>query len=181
LCLACGNCVVACPSKAIDLPSFCDTQIFAQIQAALAANQNDKPVLVFACRWSGYAAMELAGARRMTYPATVRVIELPCSARLDPLHVLCAFHNGAENVMLALCPPNECHFSNGNASAESRIGILRAQLAAHGVDPQRLYIARMMGDDAEAWVRAIQHVNEKNFFSLGSRMDVMQVNERRHA
>jgi heterodisulfide reductase subunit A len=173
LCLACGNCVVACPSKAITMPNPSDAQIFAQIDAALCRQVNrytstqegDLPVhsstclpvyLIFACQWSGFAAMELAGARRMQYPTNVRVIELPCSARLDPLHVLYALVNGAERVLVALCPPDECHFGDGNRYAEARIENLRAQLAAHGIDPQRVQIARMTGDDASAWVRMME-------------------------
>jgi heterodisulfide reductase subunit A len=164
LCLACGNCVVACPSKAIDLPNARDAQIFAQIDAVL---RNDDSVtlsprhpvtLVFGCTWSGHAAMELAGARRMNYSANVRVIELPCSARLDPLHVLYALVHGAEKVLLALCPPDECHFGNGNRYAEMRIENLRAQLAANGIDPQRVAYARMMGDDAKAWVKMVRQI-----------------------
>ena len=156
LCQSCGNCVVACPSKAIDLPGASDAQIFAQIDAALAARHTGTaPVLVFGCQWSGFAAMELAGARRLHYPVQTRAIELPCSARLDPLHVLYAFYNGAARVVLALCPPDECHFGSGNRYAEARIERLRAELAAHGIAPQRLRIARMMGDDAQAWVRAV--------------------------
>ncbi len=156
LCQFCGNCVVACPSKAIDLPGASDAQIFAQIDAALAARHDGAvPVLAFGCQWSGFAAMELAGARRIHYSAHVRTIELPCSARLDPLHVLYSFFNGAERVVLALCPPNECHFGSGNRDAEARIENLRAELGAHGIDPARLRIARMMGDDAHAWVHAV--------------------------
>ena len=102
----------------------------------------------------------------MIYPTNVRVVELPCSARLDPLHVLSALHNGADKVMLALCPPNECHFSNGNAYAESRMENLRAQLAAHGIDPARLQIAPMMGDDADAWVRAITRAEGNHISSI---------------
>lgn len=154
LCLACGNCVVACPSKAIDLPNSNDAQIFAQLDAVL---DSEKPItLVFGCAWSGYAAMELAGARRMNYSADVRVIELPCSARLDPLHVLYALVHGAEKVLLALCPPDECHFANSNRYAEMRIENLRAQLAGHGIDPQRVKYARMAGDDASAWIKMVQ-------------------------
>ncbi len=156
LCLGCGNCVIACPSKAIDLPAASDRMIFSQIETALAARQNGQgPVLVFACRWSGIAAMELAGARELAYPASVRAIELPCSARLDPIHVLYAFYCGARVVLLALCPPNECHYGNGNHAAEERIETLRSQLALHGIDPRRLQVARMMGDDAGAWVKAV--------------------------
>jgi heterodisulfide reductase subunit A2 len=162
LCQSCGNCVVACPSKAIDLPGSSDAQIFAQMDAALAARHNGSaPVLVFGCHWSGFAAMELAGARGLRYPAQTRAIELPCSARLDPLHVLYALCNGAAAVVLALCPPAECHFGSGNRHAEARVEKLRAELALHGIAPQRLRIARMMGDDAQAWVRAVaQSANE---------------------
>lgn len=161
LCQSCGNCVVECPSKAIDLPGASDAQIYAQIEAALAARQDGTaPVLVFGCQWSGFAAMELAGARGLKYPTQVRAIELPCSARLDPLHVLYAFYSGAERVVLALCPPNECHFGSGNRYAEARIETLRGELAAHGIDPQRLRIARMMGDDAPAWVRAVDEASD---------------------
>jgi heterodisulfide reductase subunit A len=156
LCTACGSCVAACPSKAIDLPGASDRQIFAQIDAALAGlAQGERRILAFGCAWSGFASMELAGARRLQYPAAVRTIELPCSARLDPLHVLYAFLNGADGVMLALCPPDECHYGNGNRRAEERVTHLREQLAANGIDPRRLGLVRITGDDADGWVRAV--------------------------
>lgn len=154
-CLACGNCVVACPSRAIDLPNARDAQIFAQIDAVLGEQKDRQVSLVFGCAWSGFAAMELAGARRMQYSAQVRVIDLPCSARLSPVHVLYALLNGAQNVLLALCPPDECHYGNGNRFAEMRIENLRAQLAARRIDPQRVRYVRLMGDDAPAWVNAV--------------------------
>lgn len=153
-CSACGNCLATCPSKAIEMPQWSDRQLLAQIDAALTPDEDAGPhSLVFACRWSGFAAMELAGARRMLYPAGVRVIELPCSARLDARHVLYAFLNGAEWVTLALCPPGECHLGNGNAQAEERIQALRTQLAQWGFEPQRVRLARVKGDDATGWVR----------------------------
>jgi heterodisulfide reductase subunit A-like polyferredoxin/coenzyme F420-reducing hydrogenase delta subunit len=174
-CLACGNCVVACPSHAIELPGSSDAQIFAQIDAALGKQADsetsgqvtDLPVspsphspvsLIFGCAWSGYAAMELAGARGLEYSAQVRVIELPCSARLSPLHVLYALLNGAAYVLLALCPPDECHFVNGNRFAEMRIENLRAQLVVHGIDPQRVRSVRLTADDARAWVEAVRQI-----------------------
>lgn len=159
LCLACGNCLAACPAKAITLPGAEDAQILAQIDAALEHKRGEESrILVFGCTWSGYAAMELAGARRMAYSARVRTIELPCSARLDPMHVLYALLNGADRVLLALCPPDECHYGNGNRYAEMRIEKLRAALAAHGIDPARVSLARILADDAEAWTRAVSRV-----------------------
>lgn len=164
LCLACGNCAAACPTKAIEMPAASDAMIFAQIEAAMpvhgdagtARQVEPLPVLIFACQWSGFAAMELAGARRLKYPANVRVIELPCSARLDPMHVLYGFLCGAEKIVLALCPPDDCHFGSGNRYAEARVERMRAELASRGIDPRRLQVARMMGDDPGAWVKAVE-------------------------
>lgn len=184
LCLACGNCVPACPPKAIDLPSATDEMIFAQIEAALGAGARkgrhgnaenftvlpSPRVVVFACQWSGVAAMELAGARRIKYSSNVRVVELPCSARLDSIHVLYALLNGAESVMLALCPPQECHFSTGNRYAEARIERLRAELTAHGLDPKKLQIARMMGDDPGAWVSAVERCRLEDNLPMRARL-----------
>jgi hypothetical protein len=39
-----------------------------------------------------------------------------------------------------------------------RIENLRAQLAANGIDPQRVAYARMMGDDAKAWVKMVRQI-----------------------
>lgn len=166
-CLGCGSCLVACPSKAISMPQSTDLQLLAQIDAALTRNGDARPhSLIFACHWSGFAAMELAGARRMQYSVNVRVIELPCSARLDPRHVLYAFLNGAERVTLALCPPGECHFGNGNTQAASRIQALRLQMSAWGFDRERLQVLRLKGDDAETWVKVTKAADQPVFHSM---------------
>jgi F420-non-reducing hydrogenase iron-sulfur subunit len=58
-------------------------------------------IVAFCCRHCAYAAADLAGGLRMTYPATVRVFELPCTGRLDVLHVLHTFEDGADGVIVA--------------------------------------------------------------------------------
>jgi coenzyme F420-reducing hydrogenase delta subunit len=157
LCSGCGNCVVACPSKAIDLPVNSDAQVFAQIDAALASKpENGQPrILVFGCEWSSHAAAELAGARRLSYPAEVRLIRMGCSARFDPIHVLWAFLNGADGVFLGACPPGDCHYVNGNLYAQERIDTLRDQLSASGFDPRRLRLEWIVPDDPQDFVRKI--------------------------
>jgi heterodisulfide reductase subunit A len=157
LCSGCGNCVVACPSKAIALPLSGDAQIFAQIDAALASKaENSQPlILVFGCEWSGHAAAELAGARRLSYPAEVRLIRLGCSTRFDPAFALWAFLNGADGVFLGACPPGECHYVNGNRFAQERIDTLRQQLTASGFDARRLSLAWITPDDPQDFVGKI--------------------------
>lgn len=156
LCKGCGNCVTACPSKAITLQSSTDRQFLAQISAALAGPRNGQPrVLGLLCQWSGYAAADLAGARHLQYPSNVRLIQVGCSARFDPHHILWAFLSGADGVFLGACEPGECHYVLGNQYAESRIKGLREMLNAAGFDARRVQLAWLKPDEPEEFVTAI--------------------------
>jgi len=156
LCKGCGNCVTACPSKAITLQSSTDHQFLAQISAALAGPQNGEPrILGLLCQWSGYAAADLAGARHLQYPSSVRLIQGGCSARFDPHHILWAFLNGADGVFLGACEPGECHYVLGNQYAESRIKGLREMLSVVGFDARRVQLAWLKPDEPEEFVTAI--------------------------
>ncbi len=149
-CIGCGNCVVVCPVKAITLPGWDNHEIPAQIAAALQTRQNGGPkIIALACEWSAYGAADMAGSRRIPYPANVRILRMNCSARFDPYHILWAFISGADGVFLGACPPGECHYGTGNLYAQERIEKLRTELKAHGVDPRRLRLEFLTVDDGK--------------------------------
>jgi F420-non-reducing hydrogenase iron-sulfur subunit len=58
-------------------------------------------IVAFCCHYCAYAAADLAGSLRLEYPASVKVIGLPCSGKVDVLYVLRAFEDGADGVMVA--------------------------------------------------------------------------------
>ena len=58
-------------------------------------------IVAFCCHYCAYAAADLAGSMRLEYPSSIKVIELPCSGKLDVLYVLRAFEDGADGVMVA--------------------------------------------------------------------------------
>jgi coenzyme F420-reducing hydrogenase delta subunit len=66
------------------------------------ANHNfDPEIVAFCCHYCAYAAADLAGSMRLEYPASIKVIELPCTGKLDVQYVLRAFEDGADGVMVA--------------------------------------------------------------------------------
>ncbi len=67
----------------------------------MSSNGFKPDIIAFCCRQCAYAAADLAGSMRLDYPAAVKVVELPCTGKLDILYVLRAFEDGADGVMVA--------------------------------------------------------------------------------
>jgi len=157
LCKGCGLCAPTCLVKAISLQGSSDPQLMAQIKALLSSEQDrSKPLILgLFCEWSAYAAAELAGARRLQYPPHLRIIPLRCAGRIDPYHILWAFLNGADGVLVGGCPPGKCHYVNGNQQAEKRVAKLIDALAARGFEIDRLRLKWFQPDDASAFVEEI--------------------------
>ena len=64
-------------------------------------NKEFRPKIVaFCCNWCSYAGADLAGSSRLTYPADVKIIRVPCSCRVNPMFILRAFERGADGVIL---------------------------------------------------------------------------------
>jgi heterodisulfide reductase subunit A len=162
-CVGCGNCVVVCPVKAISLPGWDALEIPAQISAALderGFKEGQPKVLCLACEWSAYGAAESAGHREIAAPDNFRVLRLNCSARFDPFHILWAFLNGADGVLLGACAPGECHYGLGNLYARERVAALQAELERHGIDPCRLQLEYFSVQDGEKFARVANHFEQ---------------------
>ena len=100
-------------------------------------------IIVFACHYCAYAAADLAGSMRLQYPANIRMIKLPCTGKLEVIHVLKAIEAGADGVYAAGCLEGQCHFLEGNLWARRRIAHARTLLTEVGVDPERVDMFNM--------------------------------------
>ena len=58
-------------------------------------------ILAFACHYCAFAAADLAGVMRLSYPTTVKIIRLPCTGKLDAYYVLRALERGVDGVFVA--------------------------------------------------------------------------------
>ena len=58
-------------------------------------------IVTFACNWCAYSAADLAGSMRLEYSPNVRIVKLMCTGKVDTLHLLKAFEDGADTVFVA--------------------------------------------------------------------------------
>lgn len=118
-------------------------------------------IIVFACNWCSYAAMDLAGTSRMTYPPNLRVIRVMCSGRVDPQFILKAFEEGASGVLVAGCHPGDCHYMEGNYKALRRITILKQMLESMGIEKERLRLEWISSSEGEKFRKVAQEMVER--------------------
>ncbi len=72
------------------------------IETPQAAPSGWEPnILALACTYCAFAAADLAGVMRLPYAPNVKIIRLPCTGKLDHIHVLRAFERGIDGLFAA--------------------------------------------------------------------------------
>jgi heterodisulfide reductase subunit A len=141
-CIGCGLCAAECPMGAMQLRHYKDDQIVPMVNSLFEEEKttvSEEPSIVcFACRWCAYAAADTAGVMRLQYPCNVRLILVPCSGRVDAIHILTAFARGAGGVMVAGCLKDGCHYIDGNIKAERRVDAMKKALDVMGIGGERI-------------------------------------------
>ena len=167
-CKGCGVCAAECPMGAMQLVNFTDEQIVAAIEAlfepkklASSSGAFEPLVLCFACQWCSYGAADLAGVSRIQYPPNVRILRVPCSGRVDVLHVLKAFQSGADGVIITGCHVGDCHYIDGNVKAKDRVDALKKSLGALGIDSRRLEIGFASSSEGQKFATMMTDFTEK--------------------
>jgi coenzyme F420-reducing hydrogenase delta subunit len=64
-------------------------------------DNNTPEIIAFCCHYCAYAAADLAGSMRLDYPVSIKVVEMPCSGKVDPIYILQALEDGADGVLVA--------------------------------------------------------------------------------
>lgn len=103
-----------------------------------------EPVIVaFCCHYCAYTAADMAGTMRLNYPTNVKIVRVPCSGKVDTIHMMKALEKGADGVLVAGCLDGDCHFKNGNTKAAKRVAFVQKLLEEIGIEPQRLAMVTM--------------------------------------
>ena len=98
---------------------------------------------------------------RLSYPDTIRILRLPCTGRVDVIHMLRAFQKGADGVYVAGCLEGECHFLTGNLRARRRVEYAKKILDEVGVGGERLEMYNIAASDGPRFAAVAKEMHEK--------------------
>ncbi len=75
---------------------------------------------------------------RLKCPTSFRIVRLPCTGKLDIIHILRAFEKGIDGVYVVGCMEGECHFNSGNFRARKKVEQAASLLEEIGVGGERV-------------------------------------------
>ncbi len=101
-------------------------------------NDFEPKIVAYCCNFCAFAAADLAGAMRLQYPVNVRIIRLPCTGKVDAIHLMKAFEDGADGVFVAGCLEGQCHYLEGNLRAKKRVTYVKRLLTEVQIEPERV-------------------------------------------
>jgi len=100
---------------------------------------------------------------RLQYPPEIKIIMMPCTGRVDILHLLKAFEGGADMVFVAGCLEGECHYLSGNIQARKRVTKLKKDFEQMGFEPERLEMYNLSSSEGPRFAAIAQEVAEQAF------------------
>jgi len=101
-------------------------------------SQRRPKVVGFCCERHGVDAMVLSTRTGKSFDVSVRLVQVPCSGRVDGIHILKALEDGADAVFVLGCLEKNCYYDTGSIEGRKRVNYVKSTLAEVGVEPERV-------------------------------------------
>ncbi|MGE5505722.1 MAG: FAD-dependent oxidoreductase [Actinomycetota bacterium] len=142
-CRRCGTCMGACPVRTISFDNYSVDMLSTMIKSVKIPDEfSGKPrILILACENDAIPSLDMAGIKRNTWSAHVRVIPVRCLGSVSLLCISDALSVGYDGVMLMGCKPGDeyqCHFVKGSAMAAERLSKVGDTLKSMMLEPERV-------------------------------------------
>ena len=98
---------------------------------------------------------------RLQYPSNIKVISVPCTGRVDVIHLLNAIEEGADGVYVAGCLEGDCHYVSGNLKARKRVGRVKEILTELGLEEERVEMYNLSAAQGPRFAEIAREMTEK--------------------
>ncbi len=120
-----------------------------------------KPKVVgFCCERHGMDAAVLSARSGRQYDASVRLVQVPCSGRVDGLHILKALEEGADCVFVLGCLEKNCYYDTGSIEGRKRVEYVKQMLSETGVEKERVEMFNAASTNVWAFPQIVEKMVE---------------------
>ena len=98
---------------------------------------------------------------RLQYPPDIKLLLLPCTGRVDIIHLLKAFEGGADLVFVLGCLEGECHYLKGNIRARKRVNKVKKDFEAMGLEPERIEMFNLSSSEGPRFAAIAREMVER--------------------
>ena len=111
-----------------------------------------KPKIIgFCCERHGMDAAVLSARSGRQIDASVRLVQVPCTGRVDGIHLLKAFEDGADAVFVLGCLEKNCYYDTGSIEGRKRVNYVKQMLSEVGIESERLEMFNAASTNAWAY------------------------------
>jgi coenzyme F420-reducing hydrogenase delta subunit len=98
---------------------------------------------------------------RLQYPSNIKIVLLPCTGKVDLIHLLRAFEKGADGAYVVGCLEGDCHFNSGNLRARKRVEQAQNILEKIGIGGERVQMYNLSSSEAPRFVQVAKEMTER--------------------
>jgi coenzyme F420-reducing hydrogenase delta subunit len=98
---------------------------------------------------------------RLTYPTNVKIVKVPCTGRVDIIHILKAFESGTDGVCLVGCLEGDCHYLKGNLRARKRVEYVKQLLDECGIGGERVAMFNLSSAQGQRFAEIAREMTAK--------------------
>ena len=98
---------------------------------------------------------------RLSYPPNIKVLQVPCTGRVDIIHLLNAIDDGADGVYVAGCLEGECHYKTGNLRTRKKVEYVKKLLEEIGIEPERVEMYNLSSAMGGRFAEIVEEMTEK--------------------
>ncbi len=97
---------------------------------------------------------------RLTYPTGIKIIRVPCTGKVDVIHLLRSLEKGADGAYVVGCMEGDCHFNAGNFRARKRVEQAAKILDDIGIGGERVRMYNLSSSEGPLFAKYANEMDE---------------------
>jgi F420-non-reducing hydrogenase iron-sulfur subunit len=103
---------------------------------------------------------------RLEYPVNIKIIRVPCTGKVDVMHMLGSIQKGADGVYCVGCLEGSCHYNEGNLRCRERVEYVGMLLEEVGIEGDRVRMYNLSSGEGPTFAEYAREMTE-HIMALG--------------